>query len=797
MTNSQTHRQPVCLNIDDSNACLANGCVTGRVDLKSAHYSIADAKSNERLLADASLGVPRSATADLKVESQDDVETAIGRGKRLILSAADPEWWRYNAHHTAGKPLVTRLFSMTLYEDHPALFLGFGIRMPEYFSMRLMSETPLCGGLLFGGRSIQNPFTLNGAAGAEPTQVLPALSRQSLNSLMLTGLVDGHRRTAVWGGLQNQDFAKVATLFDGKITLRAEDPIGRLVDEGQTYWPQDTFYLDVHTSEPFDAIEQYGWAMRLANKANPSVYDFPVLCGWSVGHVSKLPDINNSAKLVDQLDSACTAGLTRYTRVAIRLEPDKYHNDTEQGWWDDEHFRKFGHLVEPYDTIAAWCLAIQERRGVPYIYMQLGMPSDDYARAFPQHMLFNDASEVDRVNPNMKSRNGDIKHPHHQPYVTYDYTDADFGRHIVETWARLRKEGIRGVKIDYPESAWRPEGGFDDRHASTTSAYRRAFELIREGMGEDGLIDERNLGESARPCLDVTAGIIDTQRTWIDSNAFVPQMISISGLRWYKNRTVFNYYSDTKAVHDLPQGVLHALLTMNFLTSGRLDLSTSFSLFTPEITHAVSRTYPHYREPNTARPLDAFTGIKDPQVYDLELTADWHQLALFNTGEEQAVISTAISGDRVDNALGLDPSAHYHAYEFWTDRYLGNHPGTARVEYKLAPLHCAMISLRKVQPHPQVVSTSRHVLQGWVDLTEVRWDDQTKTLSGVAHVIGGEPFTIIIAQNGTELTQAAADDAKITAQPDPHAAGLISLTLTADGNRPVRWTFSAYHDNAG
>jgi hypothetical protein len=34
--------------------------------------------------------------------------------------------------------------------------------------------------------------------------------------------------------------------------------------------------------------------------------------------------------------------------------------------------------------------------GVPYIYMQLGMPSDDFARQFPQYMLFNDGSEVDR-----------------------------------------------------------------------------------------------------------------------------------------------------------------------------------------------------------------------------------------------------------------------------------------------------------------------------------------------------------------------------------------------------------------
>src|ERR1043166_4609013 len=130
------------------------------------------------------------------------------------------------------------------------------------------------------------------------------------------------------------------------------------------------------------------------------------------------------------------------------------------------------------------------------------------------------------------------RHRHHQPLVTYDYTDPDFQKHMLATWQRLRKDGLCGVKFDYPETGWRPEGGFDDRHATTASAYRKIFQLCREGLGPDAFIDERNLGESSRPCLDVTAGIVDTQRSWTDSNAFSARMVSINGLRWYKNRTV-------------------------------------------------------------------------------------------------------------------------------------------------------------------------------------------------------------------------------------------------------------------
>ena len=476
--------------------------------------------------------------------------------------------------------------------------------------------------------------------------------------------------------------------------------------------------------------------------------------------------------------------MTKYTKVSLRLEPDKYHQDTEQGWWDDAHMRKFKHLVRPYDSIAAWSEAMNARNGIPYIYMQLGMPSDDFARQFPEYMLFNDSSEVDKRVPNKTRKN---KHPHNQPYVTYDYTDEAFSEYFVKTWRKLRDDGIRGVKVDYPATAWRPEGGFDDRYATTNAAYRRAFALLREAMGADGLIDERNLGESGRPCLDVTAGLVDTQRTWTDSNKYVPGMVTISGLRWYKNRTVFNYYPDTKAVHNLSPEIRRSMLTMVCLTSGRIDLSTSFSLFTPEITHDFSRIYPHYPEPRTARPLDAFTGIPDPQVYDLELTPDWHQIVLYNTGEETAVVATAISGERVDNAVGLDPAAYYHAYEFWSDTYLGRLPGTRRIERTLNPNCCAMISLRKALPHPQVISTNRHVLQGWVDLTDVRWDTETRTLSGTASVIGGEPFKIVVANNGTQAIKSDARGGRSELKPHP-VTGLSCLTLVATTNTDMKWT---------
>jgi hypothetical protein len=266
-------------------------------------------------------------------------------------------------------------------------------------------------------------------------------------------------------------------------------------------------------------------------------------------------------------------------------------------------------------------------------------------------------------------------------------------------------------------------------------------------------------------------------------------MISIGGLRWYKNRTVFNYFPDTKTVHDCTKEIRQSMLTMVFLTSGRIDLATSFTLFTPEIVHDFSRIYPAYREPFTARPLDAFTGVKDPQVYDWELTPEWHQVALFNSGSKSDKVVVPLSGDRVTTgAIGLDAAAIYYVYDFWNDSLVGKFPGTAKVEKMLEPSACAMLSVRKAQPNPQVLSTSRHVLQGWVDLSNVKWDAAGKKLSGVAKVIGGEPFRVVLAGNGRKALRAAASGALARVEQHPAGGEFTTLVMERNDNGPTHWS---------
>lgn len=91
--------------------------------------------------------------------------------------------------------------------------------------------------------------------------------------------------------------------------------------------------------------------------------------------------------------------------------------------------------------------------------------------------------------------------------------------------------------------------------------------------------------------------------------------------------------------------------------------------------------------------------------------------------------------------LGLDSNKPYLVYEYWTGKFLGVCGGGFDAE-PLAPMAVATYSIRPLQNHPQVVSTSRHLSQGGVDLRSVSWSGTT--LAGTSAVVKGDPYTIVV-----------------------------------------------------
>ena len=764
---STSHLRAVAISQNGDQLSIANNGMRLSYDLQSGTWSAMEKSTNTTIFANARFTVdeigwqkPAGVTRTWK---QSEVNDDFGPGRTLTITETPK-----------GGYAPVKSLHLTVYDNQTFAALGFSVTNQREFPMRVARIGVIDKAAFLPGKKLEHPQVLRGGAGAQKNFVENQAAIDAHNNLLITGKLNGQRHSIVAGGLHYKEFLRRLVLDEKKneLSITIEDPFGKLVPPGTTYHATDTVFLDIVTRDPFASLEAYGMAMRAANKANPKPYDFPTLCGWLVSQRSygEGREINNSRDLIEQMELAAKSGLLNHTPVAIRLEPDFYcehdYGNTQQGWWNDEIWAKYGSLSAPYETFAKFNARLRELGGIPFTYIQSNMPSNDFALAHPEWMMRGDISRLH------------AEHRHHMPWVKFDFTHPGFQAHTLAMWQRMAKDGLVGIKFDYPESAWIPTGGFHDESHTTTTAYRKVFELAREGLGEQAFIHERNLGEYGTPMLDVTAGIVDLQRVWDDSSHFEPEMASRMGLRWYKNRSVFGYYPDGKSFKGMDTDARRTMLTLVGLLSGRLELGTSFGRMTADEQRDLTRLYPLLPGTRSFRPTDMLAAAPaDPSVYLYTNDIDSAQLVLTNNFNEPRTITVPVSGDQADTgSLGLDPAATYYLHDFWNDEFLGEIPGSDSVSRPLKPQQSLVYSLRRKLDQPQVLSTNRHIMQGLLDT--VAWDPATLTLTGTTRVVAGEPAVLTLAANGYQ-------HADPTATRD---GDLVKLTLSSKTTTDVKWS---------
>ncbi len=136
-----------------------------------------------------------------------------------------------------------------------------------------------------------------------------------------------------------------------------------------------------------------------------------------------------------------------------------------------------------------------------------------------------------------------------------------------------------------------------------------------------------------------------------------------------------------------------------------------------------------------ARPVDLFEH-DPPRIWLLSDTRGQPRrdvVALYNWDAAHAA-TIACPAAR----LGLPAAARYVAFDFWADRFLP--PFGGQLVAELPPASCRILAVRPAAPQPQLLSTSRHVTQGMVDVLAERWDAPADTLRGVSRLVAGDPY---------------------------------------------------------
>lgn len=779
---------------------IENNLVGVQFDLLQGTYSATNRIKNTTCITDASftLNEFRSSNGFAFKWSKVSVKDELGTGEKIIVTG-----------RKVGSPAL--ILEITLYDGKGFIVVNSGVINTTGEALTIKKFSPLTA-KAFEGFTFSNYKTLDGESGGYQTHVSSTDSMKCYNNLLVTfGEKGMPKNSLVIGGLTYNEFQKFSSVVNLKtslnISLTANDPVGKLVDAGSEYIMNDKFYVDFTTDNRFIALENYGFALREANHCKISGIDYPILNLWMTQweHGGRDENKNNTPGSVWAMQDVINSGFTKYGKVGIRLEPDDYsYPNNQQGWWDDQHWQHYpsGGFQAPYETSLKWGNGIKKLGGVPFIYFQAGRRSEDYCTTFPTQILFN--------NPFKPRSDGGIEWWNNgkgDQCWGYDYTDPGFIKHMKEVYKNLKNSGVKGIKYDYPEVGWAFDGGFENKHATTASAYRNIYKLAFDGLGEGCDIHERLPSNG-----DINLGVATTFRTQADNDLLIPPFASKTGLRWYKNRVAVNYDIDAKNPFDaVPFGSrdgVQAMFTMTYITSGRLEISKYFGKMTPEQLYDLSRVVPLHSAPQSARPIDAFSGVEYPEIYDFEVNAEWHLLTFYNTiakGEKwpvswpdwykplesipvESTVKVNLGDATDDGGLGLDKSGSYYIWDFWNWHFIGEFSGSDQLKQILRPGEARMFAIHQIKPYPQFISTNRHIMQGYVDMVKYpQWDNKKQELYGTSKIVGGEDYKIIIACNKFHQVECSAKSSVCGIKILDEKNGLAELTIKSEINREVEW----------
>jgi hypothetical protein len=330
-------------------------------------------------------------------------------------------------------------------------------------------------------------------------------------------------------------------------------------------------------------------------------------------------------------------------------------------------------------------------------------------------------------------------------------------------------------------------GVLSDPLMTNIQAYRKGLDIVCENAPEAFILG-CNVSQNMRS-MGAAFDKIDAMRIGPDNGAAgTGNWGQVKVGAWHGSNLYFLnkrvWHNDPDPVYVRPSNPLNkAQLMVSWVavTSSMLSISYQFSELPPERLDLLKRCMPGHNA--EVRPVDIFE--KDQAsiwfVDDSRSGIDRYLIGLFNWNEKE---EETISYDL--ETIGLNPTKTYIAFEYWTDQQIP--PIQKTLNHTIPPASCRVLALREKTDVPQVISTSRHITQGIIDIHEEKWDENSKTLSGTSKVVKGDPYEIRIAlpsTNSWKVKNLKVNNGLIGLQ--SHENGIIRIVIEPNDTQEVTW----------
>ncbi|MBC7360726.1 MAG: NPCBM/NEW2 domain-containing protein [Candidatus Aminicenantes bacterium] len=308
--------------------------------------------------------------------------------------------------------------------------------------------------------------------------------------------------------------------------------------------------------------------------------------------------------------------------------------------------------------------------------------------------------------------------------------------YLKELFTRLAQDwGYEYFKIDGQPivvEEFRKKKNFMKSPQDPEALYRQTLETIRQAIGPKRYL----LGCWGIPLEGM--GIMNGSRTGGD---IVPAwdgfLVALDATMKYYFLHNIAWYCDPDVMlvrYPLTLDMAKAWASLQGLTGQALMASDRMYDLPEERIEILRRVFPAV----DIRPLDLFPSSRYKKIWDLKinhLERQYDVVGCFNYDQEK---TTGIELRWAD--LGLEEKARYHVYDFWNKEYLGCWEKGFYVE--VPPASVRVLTLLIDNGQPQLISTSRHITQGWVDLESLFYDPAGQVIKGKSRVIKGDPYEL-------------------------------------------------------
>ena len=541
---------------------------------------------------------------------------------------------------------------------------------------------------------------------------------ETVNSWWNLGLFNGYEKEGLaLGYLENKSALGqllVSKTASNEISFLAEsvyDP-GTILQPGKTI-SSDRFMINIAQS-PYSALENYARAVGTMQHARTR----SIINGWCSWFYT-LSQVSEDEVLLNT--KFASQHLKQYGLEYIQVDEgyQRWHGDWEGNARFPNGMKWLADRIKSYGFKAGLWIS-------PYVISE---PTEIFQQ-HPDWLLKNHDGSLQRVgnwadenseaalNETPKRYCLDITHPEAAKWL-HDLIDT-----IVNKW------GYDMIKIDFVAWSILAAEQYYDGTDSSAQVYRRGMEIMRIAAGDKCHI--LDCGPAA-----TTTGLIDSMRIEADVNYgfseaawetyFLHPACSAAAIarRYYFHKRTWINDADHVCLNLLTNQQSEAAATLIALSGGNMisgDRLTQLDTYKLEILKKITPS-----SGETAIPVDLFdTGIQSVFALKVKrLFAEWTVVGFFNSS-----LTETIEKKYNLKRLWLNADKTYLAFDFWKRQFIGE--VSDEIKVTLEPGSVTLLALHEKTGNPQFISTDRHVLQGAIEIEDVTWGENTKTLSGLS-----------------------------------------------------------------